>query len=211
MRRPNESLDDYVVKAQPESVEPPRRVTLRLTGEVEVLKPLARWEHPGKLAPTSAEIILRPAPQGLSWFHRSLIAGGALSLSAIVLASAIVIGVSDSTVGPDTSQVEFIQVPNDIDRLEAADEPLSSDIFSSTTTHRTSKTADAVKRRPRNGRLRLVRAAEPLRKTSPRKVSDPQDEPHQSLVSKFVPTTLVIYIENGVVKSRLEPWAANGK
>ena len=47
MRKPNENLDDYNVK--PSTVieaELPRAVSLELTGEVELLKPITRQEVP---------------------------------------------------------------------------------------------------------------------------------------------------------------------
>jgi hypothetical protein len=104
MKYPKESLDDFVVPAL-EPTEPPHAVRLRLTGEVEVLKPLARWEGPAKMVPIAVEIadgrswfdrsLADRAPASLSWFHRSLALGGTVAMVALVLTSAIVIGMYD--------------------------------------------------------------------------------------------------------------------
>ena len=209
MRKPYESLDDFIVKATPENVDPPRPVSLRLTGEVEVLKPLARWEHPGQIAPTKAEIQLRPVPHRFSWFHRSLLVGGGITMTALVFTSAILIGVSDSAVPPETANVEFIEVPNEAERLLPEEAPLSSDIFSTSESgEETGPVRTPVRRANRN---RFRRAAAPVRTTVRKALPRPAKQPHQLLVSKFVPTTLVIYIENGLIKSRIEPWLADRK
>ena len=207
MRKPNESLDDYVVKALPETTEPPLPVSLRFTGEVEVLKPLARWERPVKLVPAP----VMTTPRGLSWFHRSLVMGGGLSIAALVLASAMIIGVSDSATPSETAQIEFVEVPNSIDRALPEEVPLSSDIFSTPE----SKTVD-VAVSSRTLKQRFYRSHFPRiaarTKVSVRKAAvKPVKEPQQSLVSRFIPTTLVIYIENGLIRTRIEPWLTDRK
>ena len=215
MRKPNDSLDDFVVKPAPEiSAEPPRRAVVRLTGEVEVLKPLARWEHPVKLVRAVEESSLRPAPHRLSWFHRSLALGGGLAAIALVLTSAIVIGISDS---PSDS---LVAVPANHDAAASevreenapapADEPLESDIFISPVQVSKSR-GNARRNRARAGR---VYATRPLNRTPVRvasRVAAKKPAVPMQLVSKFTPTTLVIYIEDGVIRTRTEPWANNDR
>lgn len=207
MLKPNESLDDYVVRALPEPAEPPLPVSLRFTGEVEVLKPLARWERPVKLVPAGVE----SAPQRLSWFHRSLVMGGGFAVAALVLASAIVIGVSDATSGPETAQIDFIEVPAGGVEAVTPEEPLSADIFSAASAHQPEETAAFRIRKYRKTRVNIARSNAPVRTRLRKPFVRPNKEPNGSLVSRFVPTTLIIYIENGFIRSRTEPWLADHK
>ena len=226
MKYPKESLDDFVVPAL-EPTDPPRAVRLRLTGEVEVLKPLARWEGAAKIAPVAAEgagrrswfdsSLADRAPASLSWFHRSLALGGTVAMVALVLTSAIVIGMYDRpgdrelvqspSDGSDSAQDERperrqrpLKVPPMSDKFTAPDSVPTvadrSDVFEF------GNTRSAV-------RVRTVRHSASLRRPHyqaaayrPRRRS-----PHpQLLASHFFPTTLVIYVENGLVKRRVERW-----
>lgn len=209
MWKPDDSLDDYVVKALPETTEPPAPVSLRFTGEVEVLKPLARWERPAKLVPATVNV----SQNRLSWFHRSLLAGGGLAAAALVLASAIAIGISDTPSGTETGQIEFIEVPSEIamngDSGATPEELLSSDIFSMSGPDKLSGTTSVRKRNFRIKRILLARHVPAPRVR--RAVKPVKREPGATLVSKFVPTTLVIFIEDGLIKSRVEPWTADRK
>ena len=210
MRIPDESLDDFTVKADlQKTAEPPAPVSLRFTGEVEVLKPLARWEVPVKPDPAAVDTHLRPAPHRLSWFHRSLALGGGLAMIALILASAIIIGISD----PPADAGEYVADSGDqsdlaIDglpdgRLLPAEESLSSDIFSVTSSPFTFEGRRAVRStaRPRRTRPRVQFAAYRPRR-NPRRV--------QIVVSQFVPTTLVISLENGEIKTHIEPQLTAG-
>ena len=208
MRKPNESLDDFVVKPAPEiSAEPPRPVSVRLTGEVEVLKPLARWERRAKLVPVAAE--LRGGPQRLSWFHRSLAMGGGLAIMVLIFASAIFIGISDPPDPSDANLADVVNSESDLgvgsvveDQQVPDEEPLQSDIFSVTVPRRVTKnvsgsnTRRRSKRSQTSARLRFQIAAHRTRR-QPRRLK--QAEPN------FIPTTLVIYLEKGEVKKRIEP------
>jgi hypothetical protein len=187
MRKPIDSLDDYVVGPVPET-EPPLPVLLRRTGEIEVLRPLAVWEHPVKLVPVAS-------PYRFSWFHRSLAVGGGLAMIALVLLSAIFIGISDQRAS-EVGDIAYIEVN---DENASPDQLTSSDIFSipdqdqatSQPAARSRRTAFAPRVRPR---------------TQPAAArTQPQPEP-QLTIAKFSPTTMIIYIENGVIKSRIEPW-----
>jgi hypothetical protein len=66
-------------------------------------------------------------------------------------------------------------------------------------------------RKHRAYQSRNLRAAAPVRSVVQKKKALAEKEPHQSLVSKFVPTTLVIFIENGLIKSKIEPWLSDRK
>jgi hypothetical protein len=213
MWRPEESLDDYIVKPEPVA-EPPAVVSVRFTGEVEVLKPLARWERPAKLVPAVIETQLYPAPQyRLSWFHRSLVVGGGLAMAALVLASAVIIGISDKGPSPDVAQVQTADDEETTVNVASADknlpveEPLSSDIFSTSSNGTASENSTVPKARSRSNRFDLVRSAY----RAPRSVAARRPQPSTLYVSQFTPTTLVIYIENGVIRSRTEPWLAAKK
>jgi hypothetical protein len=187
MRKPDESLEDFIVGPVPVA-EAPLPVLLRRTGEIEVLKPLAVWEHPVKLVPAST-------PYRFSWFHRSLAVGGGLALIALVLLSAVFISISDQQAS-NAGDIAFIEVPDD--KPAASDELLSSNIFSipdqdqvaSEPVARTRRIAPAVRFRPR---------PQPVKQ-------QPQTPEPQIAIAKFSPTTMIIYIENGVVRSRIEPW-----
>lgn len=197
MRKPDESLDDYVVR-ELEIQVPPRRVSLRFTGEVEVLKPLAVWAPP----PVKAA--------GLSWFHRSLVAGGAFALIAVVLGSAVFIGMYESQ--PEMAQVDRVDEVAQVDQVEEFVSPdgnllteeLPADVF---TTTEPEDRAIATPRRFRRA-IRPAYSTFAVRNSSfkQRRVR----RPIAPLVSAFVPTTLIIYIDKGEVKSRIEPQLTAG-
>lgn len=213
MRKPNESLDDFVVKAVPPEppAEPPSWVSLRLTGEVEVLKPLARWEAPAK--PNPAILDLRPAPHRLSWFHRSLAVGGGLAIIAFIFVSAILVAIYDSPAElPESAASQFDNAgdPGELaidvkpgGRLLPAKEPPMSDKFTTATTQLPFELPTAVRTIARSSFARLR-----ARLTIPRPRRQPARP--QIVVSEFVPTTQVIYIENGEIKSRIEPQLTAG-
>src|SRR5687767_7589197 len=100
MRKPDESLDQYIVRPTPEVTSEPRRlVSLHGTGEIEVLKPL-----------TSPEVrsgfrgFRRSTPYQPLWFRRFIVVGsGALVMIALVLLSAILVGIGDPAGGPDVA------------------------------------------------------------------------------------------------------------
>jgi hypothetical protein len=188
MRKPDDSLADFIVGPLP-IVEAPLPVLLRRTGEIEVLKPLAVWEHPVKLVPATAQF-------RFSWFHRSLAVGGGLAMIALVLLSAIFIGVSDQKAS-EVGDIAYIEVT---DENAVSDQLTSSDIFS--IPEREPATAEPAARRRRTAFVPRVR-----QRIRPKAVRRPvpESEP-QVTIAKFSPTTMIIYIENGVVKSRIEPW-----
>ena len=195
MWKPDENLDDYVVRPDPDvDPKPPLAVSLRRTGDVEILKPLARIEVHEKRIRTAFKVF-RPlvTPQPL-WFRRFLAVGsGALVMIALVLVSAILVGINDPTTGTDVATA--VQ-PND--EPISLEEPVSFDLSSSSSFAPAAVGSEivlpAAKRRAVRQRIEIT----PYR---PRRYARPLPaEP------RFVPTTLVIYSENGVIKTRIEPW-----
>src|ERR1043166_5511837 len=88
MRPPKDSLDDFTGINRPKPAEPPSAKTLCVSGEVEVLKPLARYDGLAKRKPVARTWRFRPAhfrkPHAeFSWFHLSL-AFGALALITFI-------------------------------------------------------------------------------------------------------------------------------
>ena len=190
MRKPDEHLDYYSVKpATSLRPEPPRAVSLWLTGEVEVLEPLIHEEVP-------AMIVFKPrstaAYQPL-WFRRLITLGSlALAMIALVLLSAIFVGISDPAAGPDVAT----DVQPD-DKLMQTEVPFGLEMFS------------PMRFAPGTG-IDIVRATAKRKVLRPRVqiTQQPQQyaRPLQPDEPKFVPTTLVIYAEDGVIKTRIEPW-----
>lgn len=199
MRKPEESLDDFAVKSvETVAVPPPAVVWLRFTGDVEVLKPLAHQELPANTGPTKGQTYR------FSWFQSALAAAGAVAVVALVLLSAIVIGMYDPPTGPDVASVDTAGDSSDAvivsqpeDGLIGTEEPLNPEIVttrsSPLTNNKVRPIRSAVKPRPAK-RVELV-AYRPRR----------QLRRPQHVVTGFVPTTLVIYAENGEIKTRIEP------
>lgn len=246
MRKPDQSLEDFFAAAAPENpAEPPPPVSLRFTGEVEVLKPLARAEHEpvdshviasDGLATASGgdrvtvETPLHPAPHGLSWFHRSLAVGGGLAVIAFLLVGFFLIGmrVYDLSGEPVVSQTDTAgdeaDIPADrrsVDKLLPAEAPFTSDTFTMPSSQPENPSTASSKRKSRSNRFDLSQSAFRLPRSSFRLSARPRPSyaayrprykrPRSlSFVSTFVPTTLVIFIENGHIKTRVEPWLTNG-
>jgi hypothetical protein len=189
MRKPDESLEDFIV-GPVQIMEPPLPVLLRRTGEIEVLRPLAVWERPAKLVPARA-------PYRFSWFHRSLAVGGGLAMIALVLLSAIFIGIADQRAS-EVGDIAFIEVPDD--NATVSDELKSSDIFNIPDQQAAVFEPRAIVRRSKNAARTRMRVLRPAARPAVKEL-----EP-QITVAKFSPTTRIIYIENGVVRSRVEPW-----
>ena len=190
-KKPNDSLDDFIVKPEAgiES-EAPRPVLLRRTGEVEVLTPLARVDVRTK----SRRYGLRTVYQPL-WFRRFLAVGsGALVMIAFVLVSAILVGINDTAGGLEVATNDKIEYA-----LAQFGEPLTFDI--------SSFAPAAVDVTPSYARRRQTRPTVQLLVNKPRRQFRPPLQPDEP---NFVPTTLVIYAENGSINSRIEPWFQTG-
>ena len=190
MRKPDENLDDYSVKpASLIEAELPRAVSLGRTGEVEVLKPLMRQEDP----PMS--VFKRRSIGQPLWFRRLIAVGsGALAMIALVLVSAILMGIDDPAAEPEVA----IQTQPD-EQLIQTEEPLGLESFAPSS-------VATLK-----GGIDIVRATVKRKVFKPRVAQlaqqpRPYVAPLQPEEPKFVPTTLVIYSDNGVIKTRIEPW-----
>jgi hypothetical protein len=194
MRKPNQNLDDYIVTPAPESItQPPRSVSLQRTGEVEVLRPLTLREI--RATRVRPAVLHQPL-----WFRRFLAVGsGALVTIFLALVSAVLVGINDSAVEPD---VAMYVKPDE--QLIQPEEPFSFELFSPSSFLPTTGGSDVVRS---NTKRRTVRSKTRLA-VKPRRQSTPAPQLEQST---FVPTTLVIYAENGVINTRIEPWlqAAN--
>ena len=181
MWKPDESLDDFTIRPKAaRTVEPPPEVLLR-PSNVEILKPLIR------------ELPLRVS-QPL-WFRRLIgIGSGALVTAAIVLVSAILIGVNEPAGGPDVATIAHSEGP-----LTIIEEPFSDE--SSTSFAPVTGGLDSVLSKIRRTVARpnaRVAVYKPKRQLPP--------PPPEFGEPTFVPTTLVIYAENGVINTRIEPW-----
>lgn len=188
-KKPNESLDDFIVKPAEVDPEVPRSVSLRRTGEVEVLTPLT--------PPMRSSRYDFRAPFQPLWFRRVLAVGsGALVMLAFVLVSAILVGINDTPVGPEVATNETLDEP-----VTQSEEPFSLNIASFAPPE---DEADIV--RP-NVRRRPARPAIQLAVNKPRRQFRPPLQPDEP---NFVPTTLVIYAENGSINTRIEPWFQSG-
>lgn len=199
MQKPQESLDDFLRPIEPQPAAPPSNVSLRPTGEVEILSPLPFDQPPARTA--NPLLLQRGAPR-ISWYHRSLIfGGGAVATIVLVFLSAVFIAVNEpsyeaSIVGVDTPDYAAGASADD-PSLAPAEETAVSEAL-------TSAIAALV-----SGELRAVRAVVKSKRSLPRVIraaSIPRRDPRPARqVTEFVPTTLIIYPENGEIKTRIEP------
>ena len=204
MQLPNERLDDFDnIDVAPKDAEPPAVKSLQRTGRVEYLKPLARSDQLVRFRAATGRIVLRPEPlprpRGISWYHRSL------ALSGIVAAGALMLGILAGIYAPPEptvvsgGQARNIQ-PGEMPahQMEAEAGDISSSTSSPPQLSRKAFSPRKVEKR------RSIRP-------SSRGIASRQQptRPPQIAVSAFVPTTLVIYVENGEVKTRIEPQIGN--
>jgi hypothetical protein len=218
MRTPNDSLDDFkTIDAKPEP-EPPALVTVQRTGEVEVLKPLASWEDFAK-----TKTARRETARGwhrLTAFHRSLATAGAVALIALAIGGGVYIRNYRSHVGSAQIPADNVVISNSsatnqrsANALPSVEEPLTSDLFPSEDSPSASDDDEAnvvrsVAKRRHVARRHVLRAAyRPLLRPFRPRFGLPRP---QFWVSNFAPTTLIIYVENGVIKTRIEPWLNAG-
>lgn len=197
MQKPEESLADFLNTVEPQPATPPSQVSLRSTGEVEVLSPLILDQASAK--PANESLLQHGAPR-ISWFHRSLIfGGGAVAAFVLIFLSALFIAVSEQS---DIASADVIDNPGypsdaEIDDGPAGVLPETADTFplaSSPLVLGELRTFKPVVRSRRV--LRRVQRAVYI----PRRPASPPTQ-----VTTFVPTTLVIYAENGEIKTRIEP------
>ena len=157
----------------------------------------AHREDPAKHAISARSSV--PQLDGLSWFRLSLVAGGAVAVVALVLGSFFFLTDVDAKTGdvalndqpkigrtPPKKLAPFVPFEVKPDS-QVADEPAY-------VTDVPVYVAPAEKQSP------TVRHIEHAAYRPPR----PDHRPHL-VVSRFVPTTLIIYTQNGMVKTRREP------
>ena len=202
IRRPNETLDDFKSRVAAPA-EPPGVVLLYPTGDIEVLEPLA---HSEDFAETEANesIFVSPRPRPFSWFHRTLAIGGALAIIAF-LSAGLLIRVYRPTVEP----IGPVDVASDqpADTSTAPDISDDPDFFSPINSPFAFNGFPVVRKAPKPRRF----SSRPPRSVDRPKRSEPGSQitalvpRSQLIVSDFVPTTLIIYIENGEIKTRIEP------
>ena len=189
MRKPAESLDDFNLNPALKAAEPPALVSLHFTGEMEILKPLE----------TSGKRGVR-----ISWLQLSLGVGGGIALSALILLSAVLIEISDKNVERASSSMDAAGYSSDQaveqqpeDTLVEMEVPSSSDSFSASSPSAEDQIISV------DSTVRLRRAKSSARLTAHRPLH--RSRRMRVVVTEFVPTTLVIYPENGEIKSRIEP------
>lgn len=124
------------------------------------------------------------------WFRRFVAVGsGALVFVALVLVSAILVSITDQTAGPT---VATSSTTGDV--VTQPDELFSFDLSVPLTF------VESVQSSKRQRPVRHV-----ITKTKPQLRAPLQPEE-----PTFVPTTLVIYAQNGVINTRIEPWLQGG-
>jgi len=120
------------------------------------------------------------------------VGSGALVIIGLVLVSAILVGINDPaevatkiTPDQDSTQTEDL---------------FSFDVSSASTVAPTTLGINIFRSNPKR---RPIRPRVHLAVSKPKPQLRPIPQPEQP---KFVPTTLVIYAENGVINTRIEPW-----
>jgi hypothetical protein len=198
MQYPNEGLEF-------EPVDPPKPAPVaRASGVVEVLQPIARPEKP----PDPPPALPRP------WYQNPVAIAGAFAVVVLGLLGGVFLGKYASPAKfsgpsadvartePDTDRqiADAPPVAEDEDEDEPADDPDTGSIIASNAPFTARLAARRKPARPRarerTYRPRLFEAAVRPRRRLPRP---------KFLISDFVPTTLVIYIDRGQIKTRTEP------
>jgi hypothetical protein len=179
MQRP----DLHIVKPAPDvDPDPPRG---EITAEEQVLEPVPDSEVSKPITNTL-----------LSWLRRSLAVASVLAIITLIflgMLSAVFIVVDSPAPRADVPTTE---PPPD---LAQTDETLNFHSFSEANLAPVTTGRSNVRRRRLRPRIRA----------NGYKSRRPNRPPHRlrkPLVPLFMPTTLVIYIEDGVIKTRIEPW-----
>ena len=207
---PYDSLDDFASgsAAAPKAAELPAMRWLRFTGEFEMLKPLVNSEDFAEHVAANNDTSDLPTP-GVPWFsgfRRSLPLAGSFAMVVLILALGIFIGTyrpsaesvdKQSDVAVDQRSEDTLanpdQQPGDILGLESnlsiPSTPASSpSVSDGPRAVRSVIRPDSLDPRVFRGIYRARRIRRP-----------------QITMTDFVPTTLIIYAENGEIKTRIEP------
>lgn len=204
MRVPEENLDDFTnIDATRKPAEPPPVRSLRLSGRFEALKPLARSTDRAERSSATGSRSVRPAPSPganrLSWYHRSV----AFNVGIAVIA--LIVGIIASIYTPPEPagfQSDLVMDRQSEEMLASANEPDTSAFLPSTTASGSYDKPYAVRSTVRQRLPRPLRAY-----YRPRQLA----RTSHLVMSSFVPTTLIIYIENGEIKTRIEPQLTSGR
>jgi hypothetical protein len=208
MRIPKDSLEEFFAnRAAPKAPPPPPEpVQLEFTGETEIVKPLARWEPPLEIDTAVEET---PRPYLLSCFHRSLVFGGALATMVVVLGTGMFLAFFGPPIGliSDPSYVAVSEDPTEL--IPPEDEDVTaSDLFMADSSPSaftdTFVAPPTVKRRRVRPRARSYANRQRVMFAANRQRRPARLRP-QMIWSDFVPTNMIIYVENGLVKTRIEP------
>src|SRR5687767_10292493 len=180
MQRP----DLHIVKPAPDvDPDPPR-------GEITVEEQVLEHVPDSEVSKPITNIFL-------SWLRRSLAVASVLAIITLIVLgvlSAVFILVDSPSPRADVPTTE--PSPED---LEQTDETLNFHSFSEANLAPVTTGRSNVRRRRSRPRIRA----------NGYKSRRPNRPPHRlrkPLVPLFMPTTLVIYIEDGVIKTRIEPW-----
>jgi hypothetical protein len=214
MRIPSDKLDDFMIGAEPKKPPPPPDwVVLGSSGDFETLKPLAHWEDYVHRAPKSSAN--KPAWSRLSWFHRSLVMSGAVVVLGLMIGTGAflkmygppssptdnlnssVLSPTEPTAGPQTNDIA--ETADDTDDSESLIDENSPSAFTAPDIE-----PAAVKRRTYRPRVNRSTARPHVLFASYHARHHLLPRP-QFIVSDFVPTTLVIYVDKGQIKTRIEP------
>ena len=204
MRIPRESLDDFIRAASPKEEPQPPAKYVRFTGEIEVLKPLAHWD--GVVKPKAAAVWYgQSAWYRLSSFHRSLAMGAVVTLIALVLGSTVFLRIDRSPVDQVTVSNVVVEETSPTDVVARTEPGFTSDLLTDDTPTAVESTVSrtlSVKR----PFFRAPKARIPGRTFTAALQRVRHHLPNPQLwVSQFVPTTLVIFVEKGEIKTRIEP------
>jgi hypothetical protein len=177
---------------------PPPAVSPRRSGDITVLKPLVRWEDFEKAKAAHDKKLRWPVLSQLSFFHRSIAVGGVGGFIAFILVMTVYFGFSAQPVEQAASTVDLIagrqktrpvtppKARNPFDHLAVSSSPAILD----------EPVVPAIVLRRRPARPHVIHADYRVRRVVRRP---------QLAMNKFIPTTLIIFVEKGEVKSRIEP------
>ena len=206
MPTPKESLGDLLSNIP--SSELSGAPTLRSAQETRQIKPLTSYDHLEPALEIKAAHVDNPMVAGtvpvpfkLSAFRRELFLSGAVTMSAMVFVIAIYLGFVGSAGRTDDSKDDLspirqaektrrppkVTIPLGI-RSSRRSTEISGELAVEKTVARTSFKWPKI--------VRAAHRPQPAKR---------QPFRPRSVVAKFIPTTLVIYVEHGKIKTRIEP------
>ena len=210
MRKPTESLDNFIGKSPSNVERPPRRVSLISMRKFEVVKPLATYEAPPKRNALVSDPSLRLLPLGRrAPSYPSFAMGAALAVMILILASAVLIGINEPAVEQAGLSVDFGMEPADSSNdfaVEPSDWGADQVIPDAPIAGEEASAPQVPSTSPVRNRLHYFRTNARLgrAKPSPRLAAYRPRRPRLVQVTDIVPTTLVIYPEDGEIKTRIE-------